>query len=389
MRLSSLVWLCAMVLLGGVAEAGAPQNASVMVGSGYIDAHFAVAHNGKRLAYVHVEDDGKARLVLASIIGLRVRTTARVDLTKWTVMPSGLDFTPDDRFVIVTWKVDPASKTSRTEQVVFNSKGAFVKRLPAGLDLRFHQDKVGWRVVVYDRQIRGRKVTHRVTVLSYPGFASKGQYRLVTDDANRVTNPKMKLIYFVSDYLQAVGKIEGRYDKARDIRLPDQMAFYDMAARKVVRERPIKDAIVWEKSRLFRKTHSAMAPVFLLEGSALFVVMPDNSKLKIATPLQLARFRSDSLYDEMDGARMAFVGLTVDPQNPVALRQHRSDLEKFHLLAVRLGSRPAAREILQLGSKNMILRWHHGKGVVVVMRLHKNWGLGASRLWVHPLARGR
>ncbi|MCD6497931.1 MAG: hypothetical protein J7M25_06435 [Deltaproteobacteria bacterium] len=389
MRLHSLVWLCAVVLISGVAEAAAPQRASVAVGTGYIDAHFAVAHDGKRLAYVHVGDDGKARLLLASLSGHRVRVTSKTDLTKWTMMPSALDFSPDDRFVIVSWKDDPAAKVSRAEYVAFNRKGAFVKRLPSGLDFRFHRDKAGWRVVIYDRQARGRKVTHRVTVLSYPGFAAKGQYRLATDDANRVTSPKMKFIYFISDYLQAVGKIEGRYDKARDIRLPDQMAFYDMAARKVVRERPIKDAIAWEKSRLFRKKHSAMDPVFLLDGGVLSVVMPDNRKLTITSPLQLKRFRPDSLYDETDGSRKALISLTVDPQNPVALRQHRSDSEMFHLLAVRFGSRLSAREVLRLRSEHMVLRWRHGRGVVVVMRLHKNWGLGAAGLWVYPLATGR
>ncbi len=350
------------------ARAGGRKIGRVRVDKGYIDAHFAASPDGTKVAYFHVVTDTDVRLVVASTKGSRVlKKTAMV---KYTAMPSNVAWTSDGRFVVVSWMVGKAKNW-----VLWDWKAGVLKSFPKVKDLRCSVSKA--RCVLYTRSERRGMIIHVATLLSYPALRKKATYRLATDDRGRVTKPVMELLYFRDDYLKAVGKIRGRYDKARDIRLPDKEAVYDLVTKKVVSEKPIKDAIGWEKMRRFRKKHPALDPVLVIEeegGRRMVLVTKNNERKPVTLSQNVLKFQAASLRQQFVGGQ-AFFSLIVDPQNPLALKQRRSDKEVFVLFRLQGGR---AASVLTLPSSKTVHVWSVGKGVVADMKLHKNWGLGAG-----------
>ncbi len=351
--------------------AGAHKRGRIRVRRGYIDAHFAVSPDGKRVAFVHVISDADVRLSVAAIQGGRI--IKKIPIARYTTMPASLRWTSDGRFVVLSWSLGKAKNWA-----LIDWRAGTVKTFPNVRDLRCRPRKS--RCVVYTQGRRRGITVHSVTVLNYPGLRKKSLYRVVTDERGRLTNPVMDLLYFRNDYLDVVGKIRGRYDKARDIRLPDREAIYDVATRKVVRERPIKDAIGWEKMRLFRKKHSALDPLLIVDDQGgkpqMVLVTPTNERRLVSVPEPMERFRASSLVQMFLGASPYF-SLIVDPQNPLALKRRQSDKEVFYLFQVHNGR---ARILVQIPSEGRYQAWSVGRGMVGLMALHKNWGLGATGL---------
>ena len=385
-----LFFLIPLVGMGSV-EARSPVKPAtqVKVKRGYIDSHFGVSGDGEHLAYIHVLSDKKAFLTISRLTKRGLKRKARVNIASHTLMPESLRFTPDDRHVLITWPAKVSDPEGDKVAGVFGLNGKLKKKLGSFADIRFRKEGSGWKIITYDRVSRRSVISHQVTVHAFPSLKVSAKHKLVTDRSLRLRKPTMELVYFKDDYLKAVGKIAGKYDKKRDIRLPDKEAIYDLTKKKVISERPIKDAIGWEKNRRFRQKHSAFEPVFVLEGSGkatkLVLVRKNNLRREIPLGVTLVRFKDGSLKQSFLGTDTALISLTVDPQNPIVLKQRRSEPEIFHLYRVSTKSEPMAKPLLKLDSENLSLRWRYGKGWLAVMPLHKNWGLGAPSLQVYPV----
>lgn len=360
---------------------------TVHVKNGYIDSHFAISADGKRIAYLHVLTNRKATLVLAKLTSKGLTNKKRVNIAKHTIMPETMTFVGGGKHLLVTWRANPAKPEGDFAGAFFGLSGKMEKKIGPFGDIRFRKKGSSFSVVTYKQNSRRGSVSHEVKVFAYPSFGLKAQHRLVTDQAQRLKKANMEVIYFKDDYLKAVGKIAGRYDRKKDIRLPDKEAVYDLAKKKVISERPIKDAIEWEKLRRFRQKHSAFEAVFYFSGTEknlkLQLMRKDNGHVNIPLGVNLVRYRQGSLDQKLIHGGKALIGLTVDPQNPIILKQKRSEPEKFHLFLVKGWRSPQVKRVLSLDSKNQVLRWEYGKGVFSVMRLHRRWRLGSKVLELH------
>jgi hypothetical protein len=375
---------------GSVARATAKPAARVKVKRGYLDAHFAVGPKGKYLVYLHVLSNKKAFLTVGRLRSKKIKKIARRNIAQHTLMPEKMRFTPDGKHVLLVWRADPAKPDGPLTGALFDKNARLKSKVGPFEDLRFRKQGSAWKVITYRRVSARSVVSHRVTVYSYPQLRAEKRYKLVTNRALQVSKPKMELVYFKDDYLRVVAKIAGRYDKAKDIRLPDKEAVYDMTQRKVIAERPIKDAIGWEKLRRFRQKHAAFDPVFVLQGSGentkLVLVRKNGARFELGLGTRLDRFQEKSLKQQFLSKNKAVLSLSIDPQNPLALKKKRSEPEVFHLYYVKATPSLQAKPVLELPSKKLDLRWRYGKRVLAVMPLHENWGLGGPELRVYRIA---
>lgn len=390
LRLWGLFCFCAVLLMGGPATAQKRPVATASVKAGYIDSHFAVSPNGKYLAYVHVLNNRSVHLMVMALSPSGMKRRARIPIHTYTVMPLRLHFTRDSSKILMFWRAKANAIEGPLKGVVLSLGGQRLAGIPSFQDFRLRKSGGKWRAITYNRQQLRWALAHLVTVYSFPQMRRTAQYRLVTDKTNRVTKPiKMELVYFIDDYLRALAKVPGRYDKKKDIRLPDREAVYDLKTRKIVRQRDIREAVRWERIKIFRQKHNAFDPIVVLKGAAkrakLQLVRVNNKRATLTLGVQLARFRPDSLKQQFLPGQKALISMTIDPQNPITLKQRKSEPEVFHLFyfPMKTPSRPKA--MTHLKSDKQVIFWHYGKSFLAVMRLHKNWTLGRNRLDVYKV----
>ena len=174
------------------------------------------------------------------------------------------------------------------------------------------------------------------------------------------------------------------------MRLPDREATYDMVARKIVKQRDIQEAVKWERDKRFRQKYNAFEPVVVMAGTPkrpkLELVRKNNARTALTLNVQLARFYKDSLKQQFLPGGRALVSLTVDPQNPITLKQRKSEPEVFHLYYFTLKNANPPRPVTRLGSAKQVLFWRYGPGYLAVMRLHENWTLGSNQLEIFKVA---
>jgi hypothetical protein len=375
----------AVLLVAGPATARKRPVATVKVKAGYIDSHFAVSPNGKYLAYVHVLNNRSVHLMVMALSPTGMKRRARVPIHNYTVMPLRLHFTKDSTKILMFWRANANAIEGPVKGVVLSLGGQRLAGIPSFQDFRVRKSGGKWLAIIYNRKRLRWNLAHMITVYSFPQMRRTAQYRLVTDKTNRVSKPiKMELVYFIDDYLRALAKVPGRYDKKRDIRLPDREAVYDLKTKKIVRQRDIREAVKWERNKIFRQKHNAFDPIVVLKGAAkrakLQLVRTNNKRATLTLPLQLARFRSDSLRQQFLPGRKALISLTVDPQNPITLKQRKSEPEVFHLFYFPMKNPSRPKSMTRLKSDKQVIFWHYGKSYLAVMRLHKNWTLGRYRL---------
>ncbi len=375
------------VFFVSTASVGADPATVIEADGGYIDSHFAICPDGKSIAYLNVFTDRKADLVIGAISPKGFKEENRVNIAGHTIMPAGMTFAPDGKHVLITWVTSPADSDKDFSGAVFNLSGKLIQKIGPFRDYRFRVEGKKTTLITYSERPARGSISITVTVYGYPQIRVLAQHRLTTDQTRRLKNPNMEVLYFRDDYLKAVGRIAGRYDPEADIRLPDREAVYDLTQGKVVSETPIKEAVEWERTRRFRENHPPFEPHLYFAGAAedmkLMLMRTDDVRVEIPLPVELARYRPESLMQRVIDRDSVLLGLTVDPQNPVILKQRRSEPEQMHLYYVNYSGKPRVKRISSLDSEDHNVQWRFGQGFLAVMRLHKRWGLGAKTIQIH------
>lgn len=390
MRNLSASSMVGLVLFGTVfVEAGPPKPDTVSKSAGYIDSHFALSPDGTHLACVHVLRQGSANLEIYTVSDKGARRRASVPIGKITMLPLRLRFSPDGNHVLMFWRANAAALSGPLAGAVYGLNGQRVASIPAFDDYRLRKDGGKWQLITYLPVNVRWQIDHQVTIYAFPQMRKLEHHRLITDKSYRVAKPKMELVYFMDNYLKAVAKVAGHYDRAKDVRLPDKEAIYDLKAKKVISQQEIKEAVRWEQNKRFRQKYNAFDPVVVLDGAPgrgkLELVRTDNNRVALTPSISLDRFRFDSLRQQLIGRDKIVMSLTVDPQNPITLKQRKSEPEVFHLFMFSLKGRTRLEKVFSLDSEKKVLFWSYAKNTLAVMRLHKNWTLGAGRIYIYRL----
>ncbi len=364
--------------------------AKIKVKSGYIDAHFAVSPDGKTLGYVHVgEGDAPTTLNIVAIRGKGTRRLAKVDLRKKTVAPVRLAFTPDSKRLMVVAEMSQRTLKPPKQAWFFEKNGRVAGRIQKFSHLAFRKAGQGTQVVAYLRQAAGQRLLHQVTLYDARTLRRKKTAKLRSDRSGKVEKPAMDIAYWMPDFTRVVVKVTGKYDRKRDVRLPDREKIYDPFTRKFTKNVEIANLAEWTKLRKIRAEAEGIETLLRLTGSqekfTFEMITPDHRRVKLAdTKPPLKQFQFKSLRQQESYAPTVPFSLTVDPQWPTLFGDKRNVPEVFHLFVLD----PSTKRIKALGSipsPKQVLGWHLGGHRLAVMRLHRYWRLGHRELEVYAV----
>ena len=155
---------------------------------------------------------------------------------------------------------------------------------------------------------------------------------LKVDAGGMVQQPPLKLLGWLDGYAQIIAQQPGGYDKARDMRVPDRAARYDLLRREIVWSAEIEDVRGWATVNGMR-ARDVNRWAFLessedLENLTLVDALGYRANVKLAIPFEIYDPRS-AVYREQDAASHIDFTLAVDPLNPRALHRRKADAAKL------------------------------------------------------------
>jgi hypothetical protein len=234
---------------------------------------------------------------------------------------------------------------------------------------------------------------HRATGLGRVGKAKA----VAISKADELRSPPLKQVSFQDGYAALVGLAPGSYDKARDIRLPDRAAVFDVLAGDFSFRTDVSDVVAWATATELRKK---------LPGRSLFAVLAPDLKafdlvdwlgrrapLELPTPL---RYYDPSTLVELEPGRGGLLfSLATDPLHPEALARRKKDPAYLDIYWARAAAaksgasldplRPNLNRLLRAPADDRPTAWLAAGGYAAVLRKHKNFSRGGSLLEIFPL----
>jgi hypothetical protein len=244
-------------------------------------------------------------------------------------------------------------------------------------------------------------VAFNITRYRLSGLGRVGKSRtLVVTKAHELRAPPLKSVSWQDGHAVVVGLSPGSYDKARDIRLPDQAAVFDVLGGSFVWKAEIADVVAWATATELRHK---------FDGRSLFAVLAADSKSfelvdwlgrrgALDLPVPLRYYDPSSLVELEDAATPSlFFSLAIDPLHPEALARRKKDpayldlywarpaAAKGNLPASKDPLRPAVTRLLRALIDERPTTWSAGGSYAAVLRKHKNFSRGGNLLEVFPI----
>jgi hypothetical protein len=305
---------------------------------------------------------------------------------------------PEDRVLIVSrdtesdgfWNGDIYSLKTRSKVVV-----------PGGIgpvsDITLGRIGSDWVIVQYVKPAP-RKPDLKVSVISASTLKPLGHKEYdVGDEAWQIKTAQGSgaPLYFLDDYLTWAVKHGGAYDKKKDIRQPDFLAFVDTLTGKVRASRPIADPQPLLDLAKLRKDRASSLVIVADEATQKIELLraeergqPDGPQESRA-PLPLVR--DPVLYDEatlryqVASPGVLVASLNIDPVNEKAVAAKRSDPDDLDVFAVDIsGATPGpAHKLLTLPGQKRPSSWAVTPGGrLVLLRKHKGFSRGGTEVEV-------
>ncbi|HEY0715720.1 MAG TPA: hypothetical protein VGF45_23760, partial [Polyangia bacterium] len=206
-----------------------------------------------------------------------------------------------------------------------------------------------------------------------------------------------KATSFMDGHTTIVGVAPGGYDKAGDVRVPDQAAAYDVITGKMIFKSPIKDVMGWAAaSELRRKFPGRSRFPILAPDNRLFELVDWLGRhAPLEMPVPLRYYDASTLVELEDaGSGSVFFSLTTDPLHPEALARRKKDpafLDLYwaqapaNVTATTDPLRPTLRRVLRAAADDRPTAWVVAGQNAALLRKHKNFSRGGALLEVFPL----
>ncbi|MFO0573773.1 MAG: hypothetical protein U1A78_07245 [Polyangia bacterium] len=305
---------------------------------------------------------------------------------------------PEDRVLIVSrdtetdglWNGDVYSLKTRSKVAVAGGIG------PVS-DITLGHIGSDWVIVQYVKPLP-RKPDLKVSVLSASTLKPLGRKEYdVGDDAWQIKTAQGSgaPLYFLDDYLTWAVKHGGAYDKKKDIRQPDFLAFVDTLTGKVRASRPITDPQPLLDLAKLRKDRASSLVVVADEATQKVELVRAEDRGQPEGPTEsrgpLPLVRDAVLYDEatlryqLAAPGVLVASMNIDPVNEKAVAQKRSDPDDLDVFAVDLsGPTPGpAQKLLTLPGQKRPSSWAvTAGGRLVLLRKHKGFSRGGTEVEV-------
>jgi hypothetical protein len=221
-----------------------------------------------------------------------------------------------------------------------------------------------------------------------------------TDDLRA---PPLKSVSWQDGNAVLVGLSPGGYDKARDVRVPDQGAVFDVLSGTFTWKGQISDVVAWATASELRHK---------LGGRSLFAVLAADAKSfelvdwlgrrgSLDLPVPLRYYDPSSLVELEDAATPSlFFSLAIDPLHPEALARRKKDPSYLDIYWARPAAakpglaagaadkdpmRPAVTRLLRALVDERPTTWLAAGSYAAVLRKHKNFSRGGNLLEVFPI----
>jgi hypothetical protein len=346
---------------------------------GFVDDPFAVSADGTRLAFVTTDGASHSELHLVRIGAAGLGASFPYP----SITPERVEFLDGERVLVV--ERSPESGAARG--MVYGPRGPARERFGPADGIALGTVAGTEAIVAWSRVHPAHgPARHELTAWRRDDLRPLAKKTLAENADGRVpvAGGLYKPLFYLAGFVELVAQKEGDYDKAHDIRKPDQAARIDVFTGRLVEEHEIGDLVAWTVLLKDRQKHQN-EPRYLRFGEDLRrLELVDGERVaELRVPRPLAKYDPQTLAaQEVAGALV--VSLTVDPVNAEAVRAQKADKDwlDFYRLDAASG---ALAEIVRLDGEKRASTWRIGGGRLALLRKHKGFGRGGADLEVYAL----
>lgn len=314
-----------------------------------------------------------------------------------------INMLPDDRVLMVTRDLDTAGVVNG---LIYSLRSKTQIQVPGGTDGAIGPatdivvgESASGPVIVAAVRPDGRSTDYNVKVYSAATAKLVGQrsYKVREGDG-RIQSAQGSgvFLYFADDYQTIVAKHDGTYDKKKDIRQPDFLAFIDTLTGKLRRQQTISDPSGLLELTRMHKDHSESvfphvdAETQKIELFAIADHAPNEAVAETRSELRLPRasnqYEGSTLRFQRLRRERLLMSLTVDPVNEQAVAQRRSDPDDIDFCVVDPAAPGALRKLKTIPGHKRPSAWHAStNGRLALLRKFKNFPRGGTEVEVYDL----
>jgi hypothetical protein len=371
-----IVAACAVVLLALGAQATPTPIARFEAGSsGFIDDGYALADDGKWVAYITTDGATSATLHLAEVGG------AEIKLDGLPVEVTALHWLGPGRVLAVQQREGAATAQ------LFTAKGAGALKL-GPFDQLALGTVDGRRAIITYARTQKRGTDHTVAAYA-PDSLRLIKRRVWHEDAEgqiKHGNGSVKPLWWADGFATLAALRAGEYDKAHDLRRPDRFTRIDAFSGKVLEEKEVEDLLGFMRVSLIRRDAPNQAVVAHFSEDRRSLLLVDGlSDREVTLPRELRKYDPASLaFQPVDDKRLA-LSLTVDPVNPDAVKRQKAEADDIDLYLVDRQTRAATLR-LQLPGQGRHSSWQLAGHRLLLLRKSKGFDRGGVALEIYELS---
>lgn len=367
-------WITALALIAAAPLRAAEPVLQLHADTGWFDEIFALDGAGGRLAFVRADAVGALSLQVVDI-AQHGAILATVPLTS---SPIRIQFGRAGLFVVTHTDANNTSTAALYDEV-----GKLRARFAAANDFTYvTQDGREW-IVAYDRR---STVEEEVAITD----AAKPNRPLLRRTVVRGPSGMLAGLDFTprtwqAGYLRLAGRSAGRYDPARNVRMPESDAVYDVLSGRILHNAAEADPIARARLTDLRAAHPNQDSFIFLrdEGSALVALTAADELVPLELGAPLDRYRLATLR-VVPGPRGQLLFGLVAVSADATERQRRgraADLLELFRFDPMHGAQ--VTRLFALPSDGRELIWQAAAGRVAVLRRHRSFGYGGPKLEVY------
>lgn len=348
---------------------------------GFVDDPIAFDANDAHLAYVHTDSATFLKVVVVKTDGFK--TVKEFPLKDATTTPRRLLFTADSKRVVLIWKDSASGKLGAT---AFVMAGKAPRPLGPAQLLEVVQHK-GQRALTLTNVKQDRKGNKHYSVQVYRAadFKRVAQARVTIQyDQTLKGRGGPRLMYWEPGHLSFIGLRRGKYDKKRDIRLPDVAVRYDVLQRKETWKYTPQKLMDWSLATNLRPNNRDRFRFLSVsdDHKKIYYVDRGNALATITLPVKWVLYEPKSLRhaESWDGDKLYF-SVTIDPVNKPAVKRRKADKERLDLY--RLDAGPKATPLGQVLTHKRRFGWQVGAKHFSYLRKLKGFGRGGDLLTIY------
>lgn len=354
---------------------------------GFIDDALAFDASGQRLAYIHSDS---ATFLDVIVLGVPSwKQELKIAVAGATKVPHRLLFSADGTRLIFIW-ADTRSGKQGVQLFDLTKNGKLLKEVKDASKIAVVEHG-GQQVIAVATEKQDRKGNNAVTLGLHRLKDLKRLKRaaLQVGSDNLIKRPPVRLLYWDPGMVQLVGMKKGKYDKKRDVRLPDIATRWDLARKKEIWSAEPKDLVLWNRALTFRNSHPGQYR-FVHVGESqqnLFLSTRNNDLSKVKVPVKWGLYEPRSLKqrESWDGKTLYF-SLTIDTVNAEAVARKKADAERADLYS--LDASGTLKSLGRIFTDKRRFGWAVGGERFAYLRKLKGFGRGGKALEIYPLGAG-